>query len=140
MAIDRNGNYMPDSFPEDAKNMYGAVDTPPVHENTGRKDDSGKVRMDLLPPEFLIGTSEVLTFGANKYSDRNWEAGISYGRVFGALMRHMWAWWGGQNKDEETKLSHLKHAACCIAFLITYEERKMTKFDDRPTNRIAESR
>ena len=106
----------------------------------GRKDDTGKVRFELLPPELLFGTAVILTFGAKKYEDRNWEKGMSWGRVFGALMRHLWAWWGGKGPttksfllgdlDEETGHSHLWHAACCLAFLIAYEERRIGT-DDR---------
>ncbi|AVX04258.1 hypothetical protein MXMO3_01732 [Maritalea myrionectae] len=106
----------------------------------GRKDDGGKPRMDLLPPELLFGVSQVLGFGAEKYAARNWEQGMSWGRVFGALMRHMWAWWAGKGPttrsflfgdvDAETGYSHLWHAGCCIAFLIAYEERGIGE-DDR---------
>lgn len=59
----------------------------------------------------------------NRVGDRNWEHGMKWSRPFGALMRHMWAWWGGEPSDPETGRSHLWHAACCIAFLIAYEER-----------------
>lgn len=97
----------------------------------GRKDDAAKVRYELLPPELLDGVSQILTFGAAKYEDRNWEKGMKWSRVFGALMRHMWAWWGGQHTDPETGKSHLWHAACCIAFLMAYEARKIGE-DDRP--------
>lgn len=89
----------------------------------GHKDDRGKVRMELIPPELLVAVGDVLTFGAEKYADRNWEHGLKWSRPFGALMRHMWAWWGGEQKDPETGRSHLWHAACCIAFLVAYEER-----------------
>lgn len=98
----------------------------------GLKDDQDKVRMELLPPELLIGTAKVLTFGAKKYTDRNWELGTKWSRVFGALQRHLWAWWGGERFDTETGYSHLWHAACCLAFLIAYEARK-TGTDDRPS-------
>ena len=108
---------------------------------TGWKNDTGKVRLELVPPELLFAVGQVLTFGANKYADRNWEKGLSWGRVFGALMRHLWAWWGGKGPttksflfgdlDDETAMSHLWHAGCCIAFLIAYEERG-TGTDDRP--------
>jgi hypothetical protein len=86
--------------------------------------------MDLIPPELLEGVGDILTFGAEKYSERNWEHGMKWSRPFGALMRHMWAWWGGEDKDPETGRSHLWHAGCCIAFLIAYEARK-TGQDDR---------
>jgi hypothetical protein len=98
----------------------------------GRKDDGEKVRYDLLPPELLEATAVILTFGANKYADRNWELGMKWSRVFGALMRHLWAWWNPcvPDTDPETGKSHLWHAACCIAFLIAYEQRKIGE-DDR---------
>lgn len=98
----------------------------------GLKFDADKVRMDLLPPEFLFAVADILTFGAKKYADRNWENGINYNRVYGGLMRHLWAWWKGEGLDPETGKSHLWHAGCCIAFLTTYEARGMTQFDNRP--------
>jgi len=96
----------------------------------GRKDDQDKLRYDLIPPELLEEVARVLTYGAVKYSERNWERGMAWGRPFGALMRHMWAWWKGENCDPETGYSHLAHAACCVTFLITYERRGIGK-DDR---------
>lgn len=106
----------------------------------GRKDDSAKIRLELIPPELIFAVGQILTFGAKKYADRNWEQGMKWSRVFGALMRHLWCWWGGKNPtatnfvfgnlDEETQHSHLWHAGCCIAFLIAYEERKIGE-DDR---------
>lgn len=112
----------------------------------GLKFDVGKERFDLIAPEFLFATAKVLTFGAAKYADRNWENGIKWSRCFGAMMRHMWAWWGSQQPtshnflfgdlDPETSFSHLHHAACCLMFLIAYEDRGMTNYDDRPTGPV----
>lgn len=96
----------------------------------GRKDDEGKTPYELLAPEFLEATANILRLGAVKYGAGNWELGMAWSRPFGALMRHMWAWWGGENTDPETGESHLHHAACCIMFLIAYEARKTGK-DDR---------
>ena len=98
----------------------------------GRKDDGGKARHDLIPPELPDAVAQVLAFGASKYGERNWEKGMNWGRPFAALMRHMWAWWRGEANDTETGMSHLWHAACCIAFLIAFEQRKIGT-DDRPT-------
>jgi hypothetical protein len=94
--------------------------------------------MDLIPASLLRAVATVLTFGAKKYCYRNWEKGIAYGRVFGALMRHAWAWWGGEVTDPESGKSHLWHAACCLTFLIEYERRVAAgtlpvSLDDRPT-------
>ena len=97
----------------------------------GRKDDSEKLRYDLIPPEAIEALADILTFGAQKYSDRNWERGMRWGRVFAACMRHLWAWWRKAGPDPDTGKSHLWHAACCVAFLIAYESRNAGE-DDRP--------
>lgn len=97
----------------------------------GVKHDHDKPPMHLLPPELLEGTAAVLAFGAHKYAPRNWELGMAWHRPFSALMRHMWAWWRGEDCDPETGMPHTWHAACCIAFLMAYEQRKIGT-DDRP--------
>ena len=84
----------------------------------------------------MEGTSQVLAFGAKKYAAWNWYKGMAWGRVFGALNRHLWAWWwakawGNDGTDPETGLSHLWHAGCCLAFLMTYEAEKLGT-DNRP--------
>jgi|TARA_R110000803_G_scaffold53795_2_gene110296 hypothetical protein len=94
------------------------------------KADEAKTRYDLLPPELLEETAKVLTFGAQKYSAHNWAQGASWSRYFSAMMRHMWAWWRGEDNDPETGFSHLAHAACCLSFLIAYQRRGLGE-DDR---------
>ncbi len=100
-------------------------------QDVGRKDDTGKVRMELIPPEIKVALGTILGFGATKYDDRNWEKGMDWSRCYGALERHMTAWWSGENSDAETGESHLWHALCCISFLVAYERRGVGK-DDRP--------
>ena len=95
------------------------------------KWDSNKLRYDLVPVEPLRLLAAVLTFGAAKYADRNWEGGFDWSRVYAALQRHLNAWWGGESIDSETGLSHLAHAACCLFFLMEFEARS-TGHDDRP--------
>jgi len=101
---------------------------------SGAKKDEGKPRWELVAYDAVEGVAKVLTFGAKKYDARNWEKGITYGRVFGAIMRHMWKWWHGEDNDAETGLSHLDHAMCEIMFLSAYEKRgkNNTAQDDRP--------
>lgn len=100
---------------------------------SGTKADAGKPRFELLSPEFLAGVSKVLAFGAAKYGDRNWEHGLSFARYFGAAMRHLWAWWGGEENDTESGLPHLAHAACCLMYLYHYQHGKTgSAEDDRP--------
>jgi len=105
-------------------------DAPRAHP-TFQKHDAYKPRLDLVPPELLVGMGEVLAYGARKYSANNWAEGADWGRYYAALMRHMVAWWSGSDADPESGMSHLHHAACCLAFLTAYQERGLGH-DDRP--------
>ncbi len=98
----------------------------------GRKDDTGKLRYDLLPPEALEELVKVYTMGAGKYTDRNWEKGIEFSRIFAAMQRHSWAWWEGEELDKEDGQHHLASVAWCAFALLTYLERNMNEFDNRP--------
>ena len=99
----------------------------------GTKNDNGKIRTDLLPAGALMKVAEVLTMGAEKYEDRNWEKGIDFGRVYGALLRHLWAWQASENHDPESEKLHLAHAATNALFLLHYAlDVKYNEFDDRP--------
>ena len=95
----------------------------------GVKFDAGKARMDLLDPYAVEQLSHVLAFGAQKYAAHNWRMGISKGRLIAAALRHLFAYLGGQDKDDETGLSHVAHAMCCCMFLLGLEHR--TDLDDR---------
>jgi len=103
----------------------------------GVKYDDEKLLWQLLPYDAIEEIVKVMTLGAKKYNERNWEGGMKWSRIIGALFRHVTAWYRGQDKDPETGLSHLAHAGCCILFLIAYEKRNAGE-DDRPLNEIIE--
>lgn len=96
----------------------------------GRKDDTGKLRYDLIPPNPLAELARVYTIGANKYDDRNWEKGIKWGRIFGAMMRHAWAYWRGERDDPKDGQHHLASVAWCAFALMEYEKTH-PEMDDR---------
>jgi hypothetical protein len=98
----------------------------------GVKFDTDKARYDLIPPEIEEAIAKVLTFGAVKYSERNWELGMRWGRPYAALRRHMAAWWSGEDTDPETGMPHTWHACACLAFIVAFEARGIGT-DDRPT-------
>ena len=106
----------------------GCVSVPITSE--GRKNDTNKLRYDLIPPGPLALLAEVYTIGAKKYDDRNWEKGIKWGRIFAALMRHAWAWWRGEKNDSVDGQHHLASVAWCAFALMEYEKTH-TEFDDR---------
>lgn len=73
--------------------------------------------MELLDPKFLQAIAEVLTYGAEKYDAHNWRQGIDTDRLYGALQRHLNAFWDGEDIDPESGHHHLAHAGCELMFL-----------------------
>jgi hypothetical protein len=89
-------------------------------DKVATKYDEQKLRWDLLPVRPLEEIAKVMTLGAEKYTERNWERGFHWSRVFSSLMRHCWAWYRGETYDKETGLHHMAHAGCNILFLLEY--------------------
>ena len=119
-------------------------------ESKGLRFDKGKLRYDLIQPDALKGLVEVLTFGATKYEDRNWEKGMSWSKVIGPLERHLAAIKAGKDydidkncpdcqastkenwicKNHSGKL-HIDNLQCNAHFLSAYY-RIYPQGDDRP--------
>lgn len=95
----------------------------------GVKHDQGKLRLDLIPPEMHRSLGEVLTFGAGKYGDRNWEKGLNPDRLYAACQRHLLAHREGEPLDPESGLPHLYHAFCNLGMMTTLVMRQ-GKIDD----------
>lgn len=87
------------------------------------KADDGKPACDLLPPAALLAVAEVLSHGAAKYGRHNWRfaGGLAWSRLVAALLRHLLAWQRGEDKDGDSGLPHLAHAACCALMLCEYQ-------------------
>jgi len=94
------------------------------------KFDTDKLPVNLLSNEALLQTAAVLKFGADKYHAHNWRDGFAWSRPLAAAMRHIMAYNDGEDKDPESGLSHLAHAACCIMFLLEFEKTH-PELDDR---------
>ncbi len=92
-----------------------ADDTP----NTGgRKDDTGKARVSLIPRAALEAEAAVMGFGAKKYATWQWKSGFAYSRLLDASLRHIIAFADGEDNDPESGLSHLAHARASLAMLL----------------------
>lgn len=86
----------------------------------GVKDDLGKSRVDLIPPDPLVEIGKVLEYGARKYKPNNWRLGLPWSATMASLLRHLYAFQDGEDLDPETSLPHLAHAGCQLLFLTEY--------------------
>lgn len=96
----------------------------------GIKADDGKEPMDLISPVALSEVAKVLQFGAQKYASWNWSKGLPYTRVLAGILRHVFAYLRGEDKDPESGLSHIAHAMCGCMFILHYEKYRAS-FDNR---------
>jgi len=94
------------------------------------KFDTEKPQLQWLPYESLCEVARVMEYGQGKYGQNNWKLGMKFSRMVGACLRHVYAWMNGEDKDTETGLSHLSHAATCLLFLLWYEKHH-PQLDDR---------
>jgi hypothetical protein len=109
--------------------------------NQAIKFDDEKQRTDLLPMYPLLDIAAVYGFGAKKYEGWNWCKGFKYSRLLGSLLRHIFLWAAGEDKDGESGYSHLAHAGCCLLMLMD-TIRLYPENDDRQSafiNEIAKS-
>ena len=94
----------------------------PGNLTPGKKFDQEKPMLYLLPPKSLIEIGKVLTHGAEKYGPENWrKVDDLQNRYTSAALRHIVAHMEGEKYDEETDLSHLAHAMCCLLFKLEDE-------------------
>jgi hypothetical protein len=108
--------------------------TEDIQSDQTQRKDAGKLRMDLIPPEWLIELSKVLTFGAKKYEANGWKEGMNYSRCLAALKRHLVKWELGETLDDESKCHHLSAVAWNALALMYYDLHERSDLDDRQKN------
>lgn len=88
-------------------------------------------RFDLIPYSGMVSIARHYGAGSVKYSAHNWAAGYEWSKPFAALMRHLLAFWNGEDIDVETGSPHIVasawHCLTMVEFAVTHPE-----FDDRP--------
>lgn len=97
---------------------------------TGGQKGAKNIQFHTIPPEFLAEVGRVYSMGAKKYSARNFEKGYAWSLSFDAMMRHLWAWWGGEETDPESGCNHMAHGVwhCFQLMLLAKYHRDL---DDR---------
>lgn len=113
----------------------------PVEEDKdqGLRFNKGKARYDLIPAFAQEQYAKVLTKGAEKYAERNWEKGMKWSKVLASLERHLAEIKKGEDFDQETGLLHAAHIMCNAAFLTEYYKIH-PQGDDRPHNYLSTPR
>lgn len=107
-----------------------------VNEKTGGEKGVKLARTDLLPEDALLHVAEHFGKGAAKYADRNWEKGYEWSKSYGALLRHLFLWWGGEDTDDDEVFGEFHHLDAVLfhALVLRRFADQHADLDDRPAS------
>jgi hypothetical protein len=113
--------------------QYSDVNSDKTKE-TNPKDALGvkKAPMSTLPTGPAYEVALAMLEGARKYGRHNYRSiGVRGSVYYDAALRHLTAWWEGENIDPDSGVHHLmKAAACCM---VLRDSMLMENWvDDRP--------
>jgi len=91
-----------------------------------------KVPLGLVPASALVYAALAMQDGAEKYGAYNWrEKPVRSTTFYHAALRHLLAWFDGEEDAEDSGVPHLAHALACIAIIVDAKETGHL-LDDRP--------
>jgi hypothetical protein len=105
-------------------------------KDTNPKDAVGvrKAGMSCVPCQPLLEIGLAMQEGARKYGRHNYRvAGVRSSVYFDAALRHLMAWWEGEDIDPDSGLPHLSKAGACLV-VIRDSVIRGNVVDDRPPN------
>lgn len=97
---------------------------------TGGQKGQKPAQLSYLPFDSLAEVSKVYQYGASKYARDNWKKGYKWSLNFDAMMRHMFAFWEGEDLDPESGCAHVGHA-CWHALTLLWFMKHHKEGDDR---------
>ena len=103
-------------------------------KSTNPKDALGikKAPMSTLPTGPAYEVALAMFEGGRKYGRHNYRvAGVRGSVYYDAALRHLCAWWEGENVDPDSGLNHIVKAAACL-FVLRDSMLMENWVDDRP--------
>lgn len=103
-------------------------------KDSNPKDSVGikKVPFSTIPAPVIAELGLALLEGGRKYGRHNYrEIGIRASVYYDACLRHLTAWWEGENIDPDSGLNHIIKAMACL--VVMKDAINFDKWaDDRP--------
>lgn len=95
---------------------------------------STKVSMSKFPVVAIAHGAHAMMDGADKYGAYNWRAKQVQADIYvDAALRHLSAWFEGEEVAKDSGVHHLGHAIACCAILLDAQETG-NLIDNRPVN------
>lgn len=112
--------------------------TPGASKPTNPKDAVGirKAPLSTVPANVLAELGVAMLEGAAKYGRHNYRtAGVRASVYYDGVMRHLMAWWEGEDIDPDSGLSHITKAIASLTVLRDAMMQAMWE-DDRPPSSV----
>lgn len=91
-----------------------------------------KPPMSPIPPVAILQLGQAMKNGREKYGQMNWRIDhVSATVYYDAALRHLLAWFDGEDYASDSGVHHLAHVMACMAILLDAESCDMLN-DDRP--------
>ncbi len=103
-------------------------------KDSNPKDALGvkKVPLHAVPVKPLLEVGLAMMEGGRKYGTHNYrEIGVRMSTYYNAAMRHLMAWWEGEDTDEDSGVPHIIKAIACL-FVVRDSIHMNNCVDDRP--------
>lgn len=109
-----------------------ANDQPYPDDNPKTRIGLTKPSMKAVPPVAMLELGAAMADGCVKYGLMNYrEKTVSASVYYDAMMRHLFAWWDGENNASDSGVHHLGHVMACAAILMDADTVDKLN-DDRP--------
>jgi hypothetical protein len=108
--------------------------TPLETKDTNPKDAIGirKAPLSTVPGNVIAEIGVAMLEGASKYGRHNYRvAGVRASVYYDAAMRHLIAWWEGEDEDLDSSMSHITKILACMTVLRDAMHQEVWT-DDRP--------
>lgn len=107
-------------------------------KSIGRKNDSGKPPLALIPA--VAEEAEAMAFadGKRKYGQWNFMQGLEAMQLASAVRRHLASWISGEQCAQDSGVHHLGHARAGLAMIMALEASGKLIDDRPPTAKIKE--
>ncbi len=111
---DPTGNVFPTENPAVADVFQGVV-----RPNPKQAYGDMKAAVHRVPPALMLSAALGMKNGVEKYGPFNWrETAIEALTYYAATLRHLLAWFDGEDTDPDSGNPHLAHAAASLAILL----------------------
>lgn len=106
--------------------------------DSASKFDSKKVDLSLIPEVAEVALAAAMMYGEKKYGRYNYCKGHDASQLVAAARRHLAAWFGGEENDLESGVSHLGHVMANCLMILRQQELGTLKDNRYSTEKVME--